>query len=74
MFLFAFFYIFFLLVHYREPCVFSCYSFFNKIFSYLSKKKSVADLMMFSNGVLHWEMHFCRDVHNWELEALMELH
>ena len=39
-----------------------------------NKETSVADLMRFSNGVLHGEMHFCRDVHNRELEALMELH
>ena len=25
--------------------------------------------MRFTNGVLHWEILFCRDVHNWELEA-----
>ena len=29
----------------------------------------MADLMRYSNGVLHWEIHFCRDVHNRELEA-----
>ena len=32
-------------------------------------ESSVADLMKYSNGVLHWEIHFCRDVHNRELEA-----
>ena len=36
LFAFFFFYIFLLLAHYREPCVFSCLSFFNKTFSYLS--------------------------------------
>uniref|UniRef100_A0A7N2KWR9 Uncharacterized protein n=1 Tax=Quercus lobata TaxID=97700 RepID=A0A7N2KWR9_QUELO len=25
--------------------------------------------MRFSNGVLHWEIQFCREVHNRELEA-----
>ena len=34
-----------------------------------NKETSVADLMRYSNGVLHWEIHFCRDVHNQELEA-----
>ena len=34
-----------------------------------SKGASVADLMRFTNGVLHWEILFCRDVHNRELEA-----
>ena len=34
-----------------------------------NKEASVADLMRYSNGVLHWEIHFCRDVHNRELEA-----
>ena len=29
-----------------------------------SKEASVADLMRFSNGVLHWEIQFCREVHN----------
>ena len=29
----------------------------------------MADLMRYTNGVLHWEIHFCRDVHNRELEA-----
>ena len=34
-----------------------------------NKEASVADLMRFTNGVLHWEILFCRDVHNQELEA-----
>ena len=33
------------------------------------KEASVADLMRYTNGFLHWEIHFCRDVHNRELEA-----
>ena len=33
------------------------------------KEASVADLMRYTNGVRHWEIHFCRDVHNWELKA-----
>ena len=32
-----------------------------------NKEMSVADLMRYTNGVLHWEIHFCRDVHNREL-------
>nr|POE50253.1 gtpase-activating protein gyp1 [Quercus suber] len=34
-----------------------------------SKEASVADLMRYTNGVLHWEIRFCREVHNRELEA-----
>ena len=34
-----------------------------------SKEASVADLMRYINGVLHWEIHFYRDVHNRELEV-----
>ena len=34
-----------------------------------NEESSVADLMRYSNGVLHWEMYFCRDVHNRKLEA-----
>ena len=34
-----------------------------------SKEASVVDLMRYSNGVLHWEIQFCREVHNHELEA-----
>ena len=34
-----------------------------------NKEASVADLMRYTNGVLHWEIHFCRDVHNRKLEA-----
>ena len=34
-----------------------------------SKEASVADLMRYTNGVLHWEIQFCREVHNCELEA-----
>ena len=33
------------------------------------KEASVADLMRYTNGVLHWEIHFYRDVHNRELEV-----
>ena len=44
-----------------------CYAELFRIFR--SKKASVADIMRFTNGVLHWEIHFCREVHNWELEA-----
>ncbi|XP_075645387.1 uncharacterized protein LOC142616412 [Castanea sativa] len=32
------------------------------------KEATVADLMRFTNGVLHWEFQFCREVHNHELE------
>uniref|UniRef100_A0A7N2RE56 TFIIS N-terminal domain-containing protein n=1 Tax=Quercus lobata TaxID=97700 RepID=A0A7N2RE56_QUELO len=34
-----------------------------------NKEASVADLMRFTNGVLHWDFQFCREVHNHELEA-----
>ena len=34
-----------------------------------NKEASVANLMRYTNGVLHWEIHFCRGVHNRELEA-----
>ena len=34
-----------------------------------NKEASVADLMWYANGVLHWDIHFFRDVHNRELEA-----
>ena len=29
----------------------------------------MADLIRYSNGVLHWEIQFCNEVHNRELEA-----
>ena len=32
-----------------------------------NKVASVVDLMRYTNGVFHWEIHFCRDVHNREL-------
>ena len=34
-----------------------------------SKDASAADLMRYTNKVLHWEIQFCREVHNRELEA-----
>ena len=34
-----------------------------------SKEASAADLMRYTNKVLHWEIQFCREVHNRELEA-----
>ena len=33
-----------------------------------NKEASVADLMRYTKGVLHWEIHFCRGFHNRELE------
>ena len=34
-----------------------------------NKEASVADLMRYTNGVLHWDIHFFRDMHDRELEA-----
>ena len=29
----------------------------------------MVDLMRYTNGVFHWDIHFCRDMHNRDLEA-----
>ena len=45
---------------------------FLELYSITCDKDSlVAEVMQHSTGVIHWDVHFSRPIHDWELESLV---